>query len=135
MLDYYRYLTECKDVSDICLTQRKEDGQKSRKRGFSTAKKCQNLITSTERMCIYKALVRLQLEYASAKTKQVIWKAKMDHESSIISDLKSNPKRLHKYIRQKQKIKHSIGPLKKPDGSITITSEESAKALACFFHS
>ena len=59
----------------------------------------------------------------------------MDYESSIISDLKSNPKRLHKYIRQKQKIKHSIGPLKKPDGSITTTSEESAEALACFFKS
>ena len=69
------------------------------------------------------------------KTKQVIRKAKMDHESSIISDLKSNPKRLHKYINQKQKIKHSIGPLKKPDGSITTTNEESAEALACFFKS
>ena len=59
----------------------------------------------------------------------------MDHESSIISDFKSNPKRLHKYIRQKQKIEHSIGPLKKPDGSLTTTSEESAEALACFFKS
>ena len=32
------------------------------------------------------------------KAKQVIWKAKMEHESSIISNLKSNPKWLHKYV-------------------------------------
>ena len=66
------------------------------------------------------------------KVKQVIREAKMDHESLIISDLKSNPIWLHKFIRQKQKVKHSIDPLKKPDGS-TTTSEESAEALACFF--
>ena len=69
------------------------------------------------------------------KAKQVIQKAKMEHESSIISHLKSNPKRLHKYISQKQKVKHTIGPLKKPDGSITTTNEESAETLACFFKS
>ena len=69
------------------------------------------------------------------KAKQVIRKAKMEHESSIISDLKSNPKWLHKYIRQKQKVKHAIGPLKRPDGSITTTNEECAEALACFFKS
>ena len=46
----------------------------------------------------------------------------------LISDLKSNPKRLHKY-------KYSIGPIKKPDGSTTTISEESAEALACFFKS
>ena len=57
----------------------------------------------------------------------------MEHESSIISDLKSNPKQLHKYIRQKQKVKHTIGLLKRPDGSLTTTNEESAEALACFF--
>ena len=55
------------------------------------------------------------------KAKQVIQKAKMEHESSIILDIKSNPKWLHKYIRQKQKLKHTIGPLKRPDGSITTT--------------
>ena len=44
-------------------------------------------------------------------------------------------KRLHKYIRQKQKVKHAIGPLKRPDGSITTTNEECAEALACFFKS
>ena len=32
-------------------------------------------------------------------------------------------------------VKCSIGPLKKPDGSTTTTSEESAEALACFFKS
>ena len=66
------------------------------------------------------------------KAKQVIQEAKMDHASSIISDIKFNLKWLYKYIKQKQKVKHFIGPLKKPDVS-TTTSEESAKALACFF--
>ena len=37
-----------------------------------------------------------------------------------ISDIKSNPKWLQKYITQKQKFKHSIGLLKKPDKSTTI---------------
>ena len=54
---------------------------------------------------------------------------------SIISELKSNPKQLHKYIRQKQKVKHSIGTNKNPDGSTTTTNEESAEALASFFKS
>ena len=65
------------------------------------------------------------------KTKDVIRKAKADHESSIISDLKFNPKRLHKYIRQRQKVKHTIGPLKQADGTVTKTNKESAEALAC----
>ena len=69
------------------------------------------------------------------KTKQVICNAKTDYESSIISAIKTNPKRLHKYIRQRQKVKHTIGSLKKPDGSLTTTNEESAEALACFFKS
>ena len=59
----------------------------------------------------------------------------MDYKSLIISDLKSNLKQLHKYIRQKQKVKHSIGPLKKPDRSPNTTSEDSAEVLACFFKS
>ena len=42
---------------------------------------------------------------------------------------------LHKYIRQKHKVKYSIGQLKKPDWSTTTTSEESAEALAYFFKS
>ena len=69
------------------------------------------------------------------KTKDVIRKAKADHESSIISDLKFNPKRLHKYIRQRQKVKHTIGPLKQADGTVTKTNKESAEALASFFKS
>jgi len=69
------------------------------------------------------------------KTKDVIRKAKADHESSIISDLKSNPKRLHKYIRRKQKVKHTIGPLKQADGAVTKTNKESAEALASLFKS
>ena len=40
-------------------------------------------------------------------------------------------------LGQKQKVKHAIGPLKRPDGSITTTkfNEECAEALACFFKS
>jgi len=69
------------------------------------------------------------------KVKDVIRKVKADHESSNISRLKSNPKRLHKYIRQKQKVKHTIGPLKQADGTVTKTNKESAEALASFFKS
>ena len=38
------------------------------------------------------------------KAKQVIQQAKMEHESSIISDLKSNPKRWHKINISKKLI-------------------------------
>jgi len=69
------------------------------------------------------------------KVKDVIIKTKADYESSIISDFKTNPKRLHKYISQKQKVKHTIGPLKQADGTVTKTNKESAKALASFFKS
>jgi len=40
---------------------------------------------------------------------------------------------LHKYIRQKQKVKHTIGPLKQADGIVNKTNKESAEALASFF--
>ena len=60
---------------------------------------------------------------------------KTDHESSFISDLKCNPKWLHKHFTQKQKVKHTIGSLKKPDGLTTRINEESAEALASFFKS
>ena len=56
------------------------------------------------------------------KAKQIIQKAKMEHELSIISNLKSNPEQLYKYTRQKQKVKHIIGQLKKPDRSTTTTN-------------
>ena len=42
---------------------------------------------------------------------------------------------LHKYIRQQQKVKHTIGPLKQTDGIATITNEVSAEALAGFLKS
>ena len=38
------------------------------------------------------------------KVKQVILEDKMDHESLIISDLKSNPKRLHKYKDKSKRL-------------------------------
>jgi len=69
------------------------------------------------------------------KVKDVIRKTKADHESSIIYDLKSNPKQLYKYIRQKQKVKYTIGPLKQADGAVTKTNKEPAEALASFFKS
>jgi len=51
------------------------------------------------------------------KVKDVIRKAKTDHESSIISDLKFNPKRL--YIHQAEAKSNTIGPLKQTDGTTT----------------
>ena len=46
----------------------------------------------------------MQRNKAKQVIREAIREAKMDHKSSIISDIKYNPKHLHKYIRQKQKV-------------------------------
>ena len=55
--------------------------------------------------------------------------------AALLEILKCNPKQLHKYFTQKQKVKHTFGSLKKPDGLTTRINEESAEALASFFKS
>ena len=46
-------------------------------------------------------------------TKSLIRDSHYKYEMSVIQDTKNNPKRLHSYIKKRQKIVHSIGPLKK----------------------
>ena len=49
--------------------------------------------------------------------------------------LRSNPKALYSYIKSKQKIRPSIGPLQKSDGSLTADDQEVAETLNLFFES
>ena len=56
-------------------------------------------------------------------------------EQSLLVKLRSNPKALYSYIKSKQKICPSIGPLEKSDGSLTVDDEETAEALNQFFES
>ena len=53
----------------------------------------------------------------------------------MLDKLRSNPKALYSYIKSKQKIRPSIGPLQKSDGSLTADDQEVAETLNLFFES
>ena len=52
---------------------------------------------------------------------------------SVIQDAKNNPKRLHSYIKKRQKIVHSIRPLEKSNGTQTKDARECAVTLGEYF--
>ena len=47
--------------------------------------------------------------------------------------IKTNPKALYSYVQCKQKVRSSITPLEKSDGSLTATNQGAANVLASFF--
>ena len=61
--------------------------------------------------------------------------ARNSYEQSLLDKLCSNPKALYSYIKSKQKIRSSIGPLEKSDGSVTADDQEVAETLNQFFES
>ena len=71
-----------------------------------------------------------QDEFSRAETK-----AKMKYEKRISSNIKKNPKPIFKYLRSKLAVNKTVNSLKKPDGSITDTPEETANVLVNFFQS
>ena len=46
--------------------------------------------------------------------------------------MKTNPKALYSYVKCKQKIRSSIPPLEKSDGSLTATNQEATNVLTSF---
>jgi len=77
-------------------------------------------------------------DYAGNATQHNVVKCKIrsarkSYEQSLLDKLCSNPKALYNYIKSKQKIRSSIGPLEKSDGSLTTDDREVAKTLNLFF--
>ena len=68
-------------------------------------------------------------------TKSLIRDSHYKYEMSVIQDAKNNPKHLHSYIKKRQKIVHSIGPLEKSDGTQTKDARECAVTLGEYFKS
>ena len=58
--------------------------------------------------------------------------AQISYEDYLINKMKTNPKALYSYIKCKQKVRSSIPPFKKSDGSLTATNQETANVLASF---
>ena len=83
---------------------------------------------------------RSHADYANYKTKCNIVKCKLrtaqkSYEQSLLNKFKPNPKAFYSYVKSKQKVKPSIGPLEETDGSSTTSEEEIADVLNRYFES
>ena len=83
---------------------------------------------------------RSEADYASYalkrnQVKSLITSAKVQHDKLLIQNLTSNPKALYGYVRDKSKVKTSIGQLQKPDGLLTDGENEAVGVLNNFFQS
>ena len=79
-------------------------------------------------------------DYASCavkrnQVKSMISSAKARHDKILIQNLTTNPKALYGYVRDKNKVKTSIGQLEKLDGSLTNGEKEVVEVLNDFFQS
>ena len=82
---------------------------------------------------LYKRYVRSKphadyLQYAAQRNlvKSKVRSAQISYERSLLKNMQSNPKAFYSYVKSKQRIKSSIGPLEKADGSPTIDDHEVA---------
>jgi len=78
-----------------------------------------------------------QTNYAAKRNdvKCKIQYTRRSYEKSLLDKLHSYPKALYSYIKSKQKIRPSIGPLQKSGGSLTADDQEVAETLNLFFES
>ena len=66
-------------------------------------------------------------------TKAKIREAQRNYEKHLVDNLHVNPRPFYSYIKSKQKVKDTIGQLKKDDGSFTENNIETATILnSCF---
>ena len=70
---------------------------------------------------------------ANVSIKQFARKSQEDYEVSIVDQIKSNPKLFHAYLRHRRVGRPSIGPLKRPDGTVTDDPAGMATLLAASF--
>jgi len=76
-------------------------------------------------------------EYKKIRNK-VTAMIKTDHDKfteRILSNCKSNPRKFYGYMNSLKTVKNRVGQLKRPDGKMTQTDEESANVLCNYFKS
>jgi hypothetical protein len=76
-----------------------------------------------------------EYKLASKKVKKVVKAAMVDYEESVYVASRTDPKRLHAYIKLKQTVKDSIRALEDVNGLITTDSEIICQTLNSYFHS
>ena len=69
------------------------------------------------------------------RTTEMLRKAKRTYEENLAKSSKTQPKRLHRYIRKRLKVKAVVGPLEKGNGQLTENDKENAEILNDFFKS
>ena len=68
-------------------------------------------------------------------TKKAIKKSRIDYESKLAQNIKTDSKSFYKYIKQKRVAKVNIGPLEDEKGDLIIGDEDMAEELNRFFGS
>ena len=68
-------------------------------------------------------------------TKAKIREAQRNYEKHLVDNLHVNPRSFYSYIKSKQKVKDTIGQLRKDDGSFTESNIEAATILNSYFES
>ena len=69
------------------------------------------------------------------KSLRTLRKARQKYEDGLIGRVKTDPKKLYKYIRRQQKVKAMVGNLEVDDGVVTNSDKETADAFQEFFQS
>jgi len=64
---------------------------------------------------------------------QAIRKEEDQKRKRILDGFKNNPKRFYGYMRSKQTVKDNVTTLRKDDGELTRTDQETADLLAAYF--
>ena len=77
-----------------------------------------------------------QFKVQQKLVQRLVSSAKLNFEKQIASNIKDNPRAFFSYVRGKQKVKDSIGPLLDSDTGTTISdSQEMSKVLNNYFSS
>ena len=89
-----------------------------------------NAFDVTPSMTNFHTALQKQSEYQKCE-----FDAKVKYEKKIVNKLKTNSKPFYNYLKSKNKIKRTVSSLKDPTGRLTKSPQETADALADFFHS
>ena len=69
------------------------------------------------------------ISYAICKVKSKLRAAQLSYKQSLLNKFWSNPKAFYSYVKSKQKVKPSVGPLERSDGSNATCDIEVADEL------
>ena len=134
---YRTFLTEMDKVMDGCISAK-----------LSRRKK-KSIYMSHDALRLKDRKEKLWRKYKSSKTyydrerylkaknalRSLTRKLRLDFESEIANDIKSEPKKFWAYVKSKTKTRSKIPSLQKEDGSKALTASEKAEVLNNFFSS